>query len=173
MFFKKICLLLLFIGAGWQMVYSQQGDFCNAVTAIMRDAPNKFRNIRGKTIDANYRATIWAPGIIVPGTISSRFVASMGLFYEGAFIQTVNKDDLRSVYDKYKGLLNSCLAPQGYTLSYSDNFYPGLRDYKKVAFMPELKEDVKTTAIPPHITMEATYSKEVGKYTIVMYIFEH
>ena len=82
----------------------------------MRDAPNKFRNTRGKLKDANANATIWNCEIKIPGTISSRFVASMGLFYEGAFLQTPNKDDLKAIYDKYKAKLDSCLIPLGYTL---------------------------------------------------------
>ena len=54
-----------------------------------------------------------------------------------------------------------------------DNFFPGLGDYKKVVFIKDATEDVKVANIPAHIAMEATYNKEIGKYTVVMYIFEH
>lgn len=161
--------------------YSQQDDFCNAITTIVRDAPNKFRNIRGKLIEANANATLWASGVTLPGTVGSRFVYAMGLFYEGAVLQTQNKDDLKSVYDKYKTLLSDCLKPQGYTMAQNDNLYPGLSDYKKIVFMPDEKEEVKPDVkdkakpvLPPaHITLETIYSKDLNKYTIVMYIFEH
>jgi len=40
-------------------------------------------------------------------------------------------------------------------------------------FMPEIKDDINIKKAPPHVTMEVTYSKQVGFYTIVVYIFEH
>ena len=77
-------------------------------------------------------------------------------------------------------LLRKCLEPEGYTLSVQPCFYPGLEEYKKLVYMQEPKENaVADTAahisasIPAHITLEADYSKESGKYSIVMYIFEH
>ena len=173
MFIKRFFLFLLIAGLCYNKVYSQQGDFCDAVTTILRDAPNKFSNIKGKQIESNMNAIIWECGIKVPGTIGSRFVVSMGSFYEGAFFQTKNKDEIKAYYDKYKGLLSACLAPQGYVLSLSDNFYPGLGNYKKIVLMQELKEDIKANSAPAHVTMEAMYNKDAKNYTLVMYIFEH
>jgi hypothetical protein len=118
-------------------------------------------------------AIVSESGIKVPGTIGSRFVVSMGSFYEGAFFQTYNKDELKPYYDKYKDLLNACLASQGYVLSQSDNFYPGLADYKKIILMQEPKSDTLVGTPPPHVTMEAAYNKDAKNYTLVMYIFEH
>ncbi len=112
---------------------------------------------------------MWASGIQVPGNIGDRFVLSMGLFYECAFFQTKNKAELGPVYEKYKTLLNNCLLHEGYTLSLHPNFGQ-VSDYKKLVFMKEGKDD---TIPPPHITLEATYSKATGHYTIVMFIFEH
>jgi len=161
--------------------YAQSSsDFCDAVNAILKDAPNQFRNIKGRMTEQNMNATMWASGIKVPGAIGTRFVSSMGLFYEGAFYQTREKGELRGIYDKFKGLLSGCLLPQGYKMSQLDNFYPGLGEYKKLVFMQEPKDDpMADTAAhaahyaPAHVTMEADYSKETGKYTIVMFIFEH
>ena len=170
MFLKKALLFLLIVLPFSRNARGQQGDFCNAVSTILRDAPNKFRNIKGKLQEANANATMWASGVQVPGTIGSRFVFSMGLFYEGALLQTKNKADLKAVYDKYRGLLNDCLAPQGYKVTLSNNFYSGLAEYKKVVFMLDAKDEPKP---PAHVTMEATYNKDVDKYTVVMYIFEH
>ncbi|MFI5196057.1 MAG: hypothetical protein ACHQD8_03120 [Chitinophagales bacterium] len=173
MYIKGLFLLLFFAGLCCDDVYSQQGDFCDAVTTIIRDAPNKFRNIKGKEIESNMNAIIWECGIKVPGTIGSRFVVSMGGFYEGAFFQTRNKGELKDFYDKYKDLLNACLAPQGYVLSLSDNFYPGLGDYKKIVLMQEVKTDTNAYSAPAHVTMEAVYNKDAKNYTLVIYIFEH
>ena len=83
---------------------------------------------------------------------------------------------IKCLNEHYKNILNTCLTAHGYTLSLSDNFYPGLSNYKKLIFMLEEKEDpdiVKPVNPPPHIAMEVTYSKELGRYTIVMFIFEH
>jgi len=173
---KRFLLLLVVTISPFCYAYAQSNGLCNAIDAIVKDAPNKFRNVRGKTIQANDKATLWESSIKVPGTIGSRFVASAGLFYEGAFFQTTNVEELKEAYEKYKSILNSCLAPKGYTMSVSDNFYPGLSNYKKLIFMLDQKDEPdagKTMAVPPHINMEVTYSKEVGKYTIVMFILEH
>ena len=150
-----------------------QTDFCDAITAIIRDAPNKFRNTRGKQLEANVGATFWACGIKVPGTIDSRFAASMGLFYEGAFYQSPTTDGLKEAYEKYKSILSACLIPKGYKLSGSDNFYPGLSAFKKVVFMEDISGAVKPGGPPPHVAMEVTYNKDLRKYTIVLFIYEH
>ena len=169
----RAALIIFILAFGCTNLYAQSGDFCNAVNAIMHDGPNKFRNVRGNTISANANATIWSCGIKVPGTINSRFVASMGLFYEGAFLQTKDKDALRPVYNSCEAMLDSCLIPQGYSLSRTDNFYPGLGDYKKLVYISESQEDAMPLKPPPHVTLEVAYNKDAGDYTIVMYIFEH
>ena len=173
MLIKKVLPSLFFFLCLYINVHAQDDEFCTAINAIVRDAPDKFRNIRGNVTDANANATIWACGIKVPGTISSRFVASLGLFYEGAVFQSKNKNELKAVYDQYKEQLSTCLIPQGYQLSLSPNFSAGLEGYKKLVFIREPKEVKKPGDIPPHITMEALYSKEIGLYTVVIYIFEH
>ena len=173
MFIKRSFFFLLVAGLCYNNVYSQQSDFCDAVTTILRDAPNRFRNIKGKETESNVNAIIWECGVKVPGTIGSRFVVSMGMFYEGAFFQTGNKDKIKAYYDRYKDLLITCLAPQGYDLSLSDNFYPGLGDYKKIVLMQEGKTDSLAKTPPAHVTMEVAYNKDAKNYTLVMYIFEH
>ena len=176
MLLRRFLLLLIIAGTCFSRLDAQTNDFCKAITAIIHDAPNKFRNVRGKTLDAGMNATFWDCSIKVPGTIGARFVASMGLYYEGAVFMSADLAKLKTVYEQYKNELSSCLAAQGYSISLSDNFYPGLAEYKKVIFMLDEKEDptiVKPLSPPPHVTLEATYSKEVGKYTVVMFIFEH
>lgn len=150
---------------------AQDADFCDAVNTIVADGPNQFRNIRGKKTGENVSATTWETGIKVPGSIGARFVASLGLFYESAFIQTKDKEAAGKTYQQYKQTLTNCLAPQGYSTSLQPNFFPGMADYKKVVFMP--KPSPADTTPPSHITLEATYNKTVGLYTVVMYIFEH
>jgi hypothetical protein len=172
--FKNKFLFLIVLGMlCYSNGYSQQSDLCNAISAIVNDAPNRFRNIRGKEIQSDMNAVIWDCGIKVPGTIASRFVVSMGSFYEGAFLQADNIADIKPGYEKYKALLSACLEPKGYKLSLAENFYPGMAAYKKLVFMkdPDLNSTVKVP--PAHITLEATYNKEAKHYTIVLFIFEH
>ncbi len=167
MILKKVIFFLLLVTTAIRV--TAQDDFCDAANTIIKDAPNKFRNIKGNTLNESAGGNIWTCGIKVPGTINSRFVASMGLFYEGALFQTKNKEEIKAVYEKYKTELKDCFIAQGYTLSQQDNFFPGMQDYKKLVFMP--KDD---GGMPPsHVTMEAMYNKQVGLYTVVMYIFEH
>ncbi len=183
MLIKRFALLLLLSTAGYSAVFAQNDDFCKAIMAIVNDAPNSFRNIKGAPLKS---PGMWECGINVPGTIASRFVYAMGLYYEGGFFQTKNKADLKAAYEKYKDILTGCLAAKGYTVTAVDNFYPGLGDYKKLIFMREEKDEPAVTtskqkplpkskqSLPPaHFAMEVDYSKELGKYTVVMFIFEH
>ena len=166
---KSLFLTIVMLTAAYNS-HARPADVCNAINTIVRDAPNKFRNIRGAAQQSGLHVSSWACGIQVPGTIASRFVSSMGLFYEGAFFQTTDISEVRAVYEEHKKELTDCLLAQGYKLTMQDNFYPGMKDYKKLVFMPD---DAKAKTPPPHITMEAAYNKTVGKYTVVMYIFEH
>jgi hypothetical protein len=172
MFLRKFALLVLLVAVCNAASYGQQDDFCEAIEVIIKDAPNKFRNVRGKLTDASMKTGIWESSIKVPGTIASRFISSMGLFYEGAFYQTKQRDSLRAPYEKFKQKLSDCLIPQGYSLTSCDNFHAGLGEYKKLLFMREITSDDKAAA-PGHVSMEVEYSKELGSYSIVMFIFEH
>ncbi len=165
-------ILFLFVFLGSTDLFGQASDFCKAINTIVADAPNQFRNIKGNVKKSDPGTTIWATGIKIPGGISARFVASMGLFYECAFFQTKNKEELKPAYDKYKNQLTACLQ-SGYTISTQPNFYPGLAEYKKLVYWPVVKDDVKLDSAPAHIALEATYNKDIGLYTIVLYIFEH
>jgi len=170
---KRLLLLIAFASICTANAGAQEASFCEAVTAIMNDAPNDFKNIKGRMMESNINANMWASTIKVPGSVGYRIVQSMGLFYETAFIQTTNKDDLKPVYERYKKLLNECLALLGYKISYQENYIAGLSEFRKVVFMKDLKEGLKATELPPHATMEATYNKDIGKFTIVMFLFQH
>jgi len=170
---KKIVLAFVFIcfAAG---AFAQQAEFCDAVTTILRDAPYRFKNIRGKEQPAANDVLSWQTGITVPGTIGSRFVSAMGLFYEGAFFQSPAITQVGAYYEKVKNGLNTCLSPLGYKMSFSDNFSPGLSAYKKVMFMLEPTGNESPNAkAPAHVTLEALYNRDIKKYTVVMYIFEN
>ena len=169
MFVKRLFVFIVVLGYGAFAAPAQSDDFCKAVTTIVRDAPNGFRNIKGKPLRS---ANMWTSGIKVPGTQASRFVSDMGLYYEGGFFHTKNKEELKGAYDKYKAILQGCLGAHGYAMTQMDNFYPGLADYKKLIFMND-EAGSPGAKPPPHITMEVMHSKELGNYTIVMYIFEH
>ncbi len=173
MLFRKALLILVVATSASAMVYGQSDEFCRAVSAITRDAPNQFRNVRGNALNAGLNAFIWASSIKVPGTINSRFVGSSGLFYEGALFQSKNKDEVAPAYDKYKSMLNECLSAKGYKMANHPNFYQGMTAYKKLVFMQEIDPGTKQVSPPPHITMEVTYNKDMSLYTIVFYIFEH
>jgi hypothetical protein len=171
MLFRKV----LCVTAACLVQYSvfAQEDFCDAINTIIRDAPSRFHNTRGKMLQSSPGAGMWECMIKVPGTISSRFVSSMGAFYEGALYQATTKDGMKQAYDKWKTELSNCLAPQGYKIWFQDNFYPGMAEFKKVVFMKELGSDTKVGSEPAHMTMEAQYSKATGRYAIVMFIYEH
>ncbi|MBC7554025.1 MAG: hypothetical protein H7257_08600, partial [Taibaiella sp.] len=111
-----------------------QDDFCEAVSVILKDAPNQFKNVRTNLVQTSVNLKVYKTGVKVPGTINSRFVDSRGLFYEGALYQSKDLSSMRAYYDKYKKLLEDCLAPKGLKMKFNENFYPGLSEYKKVVY---------------------------------------
>ncbi len=153
--------------------HAQENEFCTALHTIMKDAPNQFKNIRGKTMKAGGQSSIWTCGITIPGTISSHFVSYMGLFYEGAVYASKDKSGLANAYKEYKSKLSDCLLSQGYEISYTPNFYPEMGDFKKVAFLKSKRENIAGKDAPAHVALEALYNKTVGMYTVVFYIYEH
>lgn len=173
MLFKKIFLVSLLSAAGTFSVQAQINNFCDGVNAVMNDAPNNFNNILGRMMESNMTATMWSSTIKIPGVIGYRIVNSMGYFYEGAFIQTTNKDDIKPVYEEYKKKLNDCLSPLGYKFSTQENFTAGISEFRKMVFMKDVKPGTEAKDLPPHVTVEATYNKDIGKFTLVMFIFNH
>lgn len=167
---RTLFLIALMSSAG---AFAQSNDFCEAVEAVMNDAPSGFTNIKGKMLDMNANATMWASTVKIPGSIGYRIVHSMGVFYESGLAQSTNKDDVIPKYLEYKKKLTDCLAPLGYTLSTQENYVAGLSEYKKLVFMKEVPEDTPRDKMPAHVTMELMYSKEVGKFTLGMFIFKY
>jgi len=169
---KSLLLLLAILGYN-STTYAQSGGYCDAVNTILKASETKFKNIQGKMMEMNATATMWASTVKLPGSIGYRIVNSMGFFYESAVLQTTNKNEIKPIYDEYKKKLSECLTPQGYEISYQENFIAGLGDYKKIVYMKKVKEDTPLEELPPHVTMEVTYSKEVGKFTVVIFLFNH
>lgn len=148
-------------------------NFCEGIDTIMKEAPTGYKNIMARMMESNVTGTMWASTIKIPGAIGYRIVQSMGMFYEAAFVQSTNKDDLTPVYAEYKDKITKCLESKGYKLSSQENFTAGLSDFRKLIWMIPPKEGMKADELPPHVTMEATYNKDIGKFTIVMFIFQH
>ncbi len=170
---RSLVLLLHFAILGHVTAKAQSGGFCDVVNTILKESDSKFKNIQGKMMEMNATATMWASTVKLPGSIGYRIVNSMGFFYESAVLQTTNRNEIKPIYDEYKKKLSECLRPQGYEISYQENFTAGLSDYKKVVYMKKVKEDTPLEELPPHVTMEVTYSKEVGKFTVVIFLFQH
>ncbi len=169
----KRLILTLLVAVACNTTMHAQLEFCEGVNAVLKDAANNFKNILGRMMESNMNATMWSSTVKIDGVIGYRIVSSMGFFYEGAFIQTTNKDKLMPVYTEFKNKLNACLAPQGYKISYQDNFTAGLSDFKKVVFMKDIKPGTDAKDLPPHVTIETIYNKDIGKFTIVMFLFNH
>ncbi len=190
LFFTAAFIIALSVSAS-----AQDDDFCDAVRTILRDAPNQFRNTRTTITQTSASSAVYKAGVIVPGTISSRFVAAGGIFYEGALAQAKTVAGVKDAYEKYKLKLKDCLSPAGYRMVLLDNFYEGLSEYKKVAYMPPKKIFTDTTApanvkgskaagpakkptfdlkqLKGHVTLELDYEKTSKIYTLVLYVYEH
>lgn len=171
MYLKILVVCLLLTPAGTML--AQESEFCEAINAVIRDAPNRFRNIKGKELEQGPNVVMWESGIKPAGSIGARFVLSMGLFFEGAFFQTRNKAEMMPQYEHYGRMLSDCLTPQGYKLTRQENFYPGMKEFRKLVFMREPTSDTKLANLPAHVAMEVTFSKDIGKYTLVVFVFEH
>jgi len=168
--------LLLSVAVACMLVpfaHAQDADFCDAVKAVLNDAPSGFSHVHARVFESNQNAMMWPATLKIPGAKACRVVKSMGLFYEAGLIQTSDKDKLEPVYKKYRDMLADCLAPLGYKISYQPNFTAGLSELKKVVFMKDIPENLTVAELPPHLTLEAMYSKDVGGFTIVMIVFDH
>ncbi len=152
---------------------AQEADFCEAVTAIYRDARFAFRNVHGDVRETSVGLAIFKTNIIVPGTINSRFVFAMGKFYEGALAQSKSLGDIKGKYEQYKAKLNDCLIPQGLHMTLMENFDPGLYEYKKVAFMPTYSPTDDVKSLKGHVTLEVDYNKISKIYTLILFVYEH
>lgn len=173
MFKHFLFILIILVGLG-QNIQAQPNDFCTGVTAVLASAPNKFRDIKDTTIVANELGIMWTTKLTIPGAIKCRLVSAMGIRYEAALYQTKSLDLLQTAYNKYKDMLNACLQSKGYKQSHSDNFYPGLADYKKLMYTLPAPADTSNNAPPPpHASMEVDYFKGTGAYTITLNIWEH
>ena len=170
---NRIVILLVAVLALNTSVQAQTGDFCDGVNTVLKNAQNNFINIKGRIIESGNTATIWTSTVNVPGGMNHQIVNSTGFFYEGAFAQTSSKDELMAVYGDYKKKLYSCLVPMGYKLSYQANGSQGLSDYKKVVFTKDVPPGTPTQQMPPHISLEANYNRDLGKYTLIIDIFSH
>jgi hypothetical protein len=164
MHLKKILLAAIIC---FPMLAQAQPDFCAGVNALLGDAALRFKNTKGAVISASAQGLVWDAKLTIPGTIKSRLVSVMGLYYEGAFFQTKNPADLKAAYGQYKTQLAGCLT--AYKITQSDNFYKGLESYKKLIFTKPSDSDLP----PPHVSMEVDYNKTAGLYTIVVYVWEH
>ena len=171
------CLIKYFLAAAVLFfatsAQAQPEGFCEAVTAILRDAPNQFRNVHGGLKESNATASVFKSNIKVPGTLNSRFVSSMGLFYEGALFQNSDKEVITRGYDEYKEGLRHCLEAQGYHMTSVDNWVPQTRDFRKLIFTKTLSADADVKTMPGHVTMEVDYDKNRDLYTLSFYIFDH
>ena len=173
MFTRRILFFLSVFLSVYQYGSAQEADFCDAVMAILRDAPNQFRNVHGSLKSSDASSSIFKSNIKVPGTINSRFVSSMGLFYEGALYQSSDKLAMEMAYGKYRAQLDGCLKPQGYNMSITNNFNVDSGDFKKAIFIQPFRDDMDIKKMPGHVTMEVDHNKETNVYTLIFYIFEH
>ena len=167
----RIALVLLLIIAPFICI--AQNDCCEAVLAILRDAPNEFRNVRTNLLQTDLSYKAYRSGIHVPGAIQERFVASRGLFYEGAMAQSLNPESMRGKYDSLVNALDSCLKPLHFNRSNQPLFDPRLKNYKKIAFLPAYTADTDIRKLKGHIAVEIDYNKSNGAFTIELFIYQH
>lgn len=170
MFMKPLlfCMVLLAVAGNG---YAQKSDFCNAVVAILRDAPNEFRNVHAPTPGQSNGNLIYAPSINVPGCTAARFIKAMSFVYQGALKQSAKLEDIKDAYEQYKNQLNTCLEPKGYAMRLTPNFTKGLEDYKKALYMPDFKKAGEETPPAGHVAMEVDYNKDSRLYTLLLFIY--
>lgn len=167
---KNLLFIFIFFIGCMRNASAQQSDFCSAVSVILKDAVDHFRNVRHPDPENIASGTTYKCTIPVPGVSVARFIAATNLFYEGALKQAKTADELKPEFDKYKEWLNACLSSKGYIMREVPNRNPGLEKYKKVMFMADFSQNG-----PPaigHVTLDIDYNKISGLYTILLYIYE-
>lgn len=153
--------------------YAQDDGFCNATQVILRDAPNEFRNIKQNVYEKNATATFYRSGIKLPGALQSRFVSSMGLFYECALVQNQDLNALQAPYEQFRTILQECTATLGYHMVSIKNFNAAMSAFPKLNFMPDISDANSVHDLPGHITLEVDYNKDRKIYTLLLLIFQH
>lgn len=167
--FKRIFPALLLV-CTTSLLHAQDGDFCGAITAILRDAPSQFRDVRSPEPDNSEGNVMYKCQIKVPGTFIARFVQAMGLFYEGGIKQARTAEELQPEFEKYKAMLNQCLSEKGYIMREVPNHNKGMEQFKKILFMPDFKSG--DTPSPGHAALEINQNKMTGLYTLIVFIYE-
>ncbi|PQJ11923.1 hypothetical protein CJD36_009015 [Flavipsychrobacter stenotrophus] len=96
--------------------------FCNAVNAVMRDAPNKYKNISGKQISAAFDQVLWQSKLRIPGADTPIIEFGAGLWTDFLCRLYISADRAAAfdIYGKYKDALTSCLTQRGYMGEESD-----------------------------------------------------
>ena len=166
---KNLLLLCLYILPLHML--AQTDKFCSDLETIIKDAGTGFKNTKDTVLNINAAGIAWGCKVKIKGVMKARIISAMGIRYEGALYQTKAIEDIQLVYDEYKKILRSCLAPKGYEVSSVDNFYPGMKAYKKIMYTQPMKDE--NAPIPPHVSMEVDYLKQNGTYTIVLYVWQH
>lgn len=167
---KKLLILCILFVCATQYANAQQSDFCAAVSVILKDAVNHFRNVHHPEPDKINGEAIYKCTIPVPGISVARFIMAKNVFYEGALKQGKIADELKPEFDKYKTWLSACLTGKGYVMREVPNRTPGLEQYKKVMFIADFSQDGPPAA--GHVTLDIDYNKISGLYTILLYIYE-
>lgn len=168
---KNIILIILLTSCCGSRVWAQPENFCKTLDTLVADAANKFTLARDSMVYANYEGLAWLSKIKLPGVVAARIISVQGLYYEGALFQTKKPEEMQAAYNRYKDLVSSCLAPKGFEVSYGPNFAKGLEDYRKIVYMPGLKEDDNPSSPPPHVALEVGYYKTDGTYTLILYVY--
>jgi hypothetical protein len=169
---RLLTILSIFVSVSASAQF-EVGNFCESIDTLMKESAMGYHRIKARPMLSDPEVQMWASVIKMPGSIGYRIVSAMGVFYESAFAQSTNKDDLKSPYEEYKKKITACLESKGYKFSTQENFTAGLSDYQKLVWMIPPKEGTKAEDLPPHVTMEATYNKDIGRFTLVMFIFQH
>ena len=171
---KHFLFFLIILAGPGPSVHAQPNDFCSSLLAVLASAPKKFYDIKDTTIKANEYGIMWTTKLNIPGYLKCRLVSAMGIRYEAALLQTRSLQQLQESYNNYKKQINDCLKSKGYNLSSSDNFYPGLGDYKKLMYTKPAPADTSSVTLPPpHVSVEVDYYKGTRTYTVILNVWEH
>ncbi len=155
-------------------VIPESTDFiCSSLLTLMNDAANDFEHTKGKSIETVAAGTRWTAMGGVPGAITSSLLRAPARWqYEGIMYQGNSKDDMKEMYEKYKGILSSCLSAKGYTAGSGKNASSKLSD------TPELKytksaADAKDAKHNPRATINVDYTAGADLYVVTVNVWSN
>jgi len=144
---------------------------CSSILQLLKDAAADFSRIKGKEIETVSNGTRYTSMGGIPGSITSNLMRLAGKWqYEGVMYQGGEKD-VKEAYEKYKGILISCLGANGYESTTGKASNTKTEEYPERKFTKAKEE--KGDKHNPRATLKVDYTPGADLYVVTISIWSN